>query len=77
MPAVDAAPDVLAAPAEQGPPGGVVITLPCGPVPVTVRWGDGSVTTVQPAPPRASRETPARPAAGTPGPDRAGLARAE
>ena len=27
---------------------GVVITLACGPAPVTVRWGDGSVTTVQP-----------------------------
>jgi hypothetical protein len=26
----------------------VVITLACEPVPVTLRWGDGSVTTVQP-----------------------------
>jgi hypothetical protein len=28
----------------------VVITLSCGPVPVTVRWADGSVTTVWPGP---------------------------
>lgn len=34
----------------------VVITLACGPVPVTVRWGDGSVTTVQPAPYRQHTE---------------------
>lgn len=26
----------------------VVITLACSPAPITVRWGDGSVTTVQP-----------------------------
>ena len=29
-------------------PGGIIITLPCDPVPVTVRWGDGSVTTMRP-----------------------------
>jgi GntR family transcriptional regulator len=28
----------------------IVITLPCGPAPVTLRWGDGSVTTVTPGP---------------------------
>ncbi len=27
---------------------GVVVSLHCAPVPLTVRWGDGSVTTVQP-----------------------------
>jgi hypothetical protein len=31
-------------------PDGIVITLPCDPMRVTVRWGDGSVTTVQPSP---------------------------
>jgi hypothetical protein len=52
-PAAARAPDVLGAAAVPGPsdvPGGVVITLPCGPVPVTVRWGDGSATTVRPGP---------------------------
>jgi DNA-binding transcriptional regulator YhcF (GntR family) len=28
--------------------GRVIVTLACSPAPVTVRWGDGSVTTVQP-----------------------------
>jgi hypothetical protein len=31
-----------------GTPRGVVITLPCGPVPVTVVWADGSATTIKP-----------------------------
>ena len=39
-------PAVAAVHAEPDVPNGVVITLPCDPVPVTVRWGDGSVTTV-------------------------------
>jgi DNA-binding transcriptional regulator YhcF (GntR family) len=43
-------PDVPAAIDEPDVPDGIVITLPCDPVPVTVRWADGSVTTVQPGP---------------------------
>ena len=45
-----AVPDVLATPVEPGVPDSVVITLPCDPMSVTVRWADGSVTTVQPGP---------------------------
>jgi len=44
------APDVRSAPVEADMPDGIVITLPCDPVPVTVIWGDGSVTTMQPDP---------------------------
>ena len=39
-----------AAPAKPDVPGGVVITLPCDPVLVTVVWGDGSTATVRPGP---------------------------
>jgi hypothetical protein len=52
-PAGPLVPDVPAAPAwpdAPAVPDGIVITLPCDPIPVTVRWGDGSVTTVQPGP---------------------------
>jgi len=42
--------DIPAAQVEPDVPGGVVITLPGDPVPVTVVWGDGSVTIVRPAP---------------------------
>jgi hypothetical protein len=40
-------PVMMTTPVQYGTDG-VVITLYCAPVPVTVRWGDGSVTTVQP-----------------------------
>ena len=42
-------PVMTATPVQLGADG-VVIALACDPVPVTVRWGDGSVTTVQPGP---------------------------
>jgi len=46
---------------------GVIITLACGSMPVTVRWGDGSVATVRPIPVgRVGRSTvPRTPAART------------
>jgi DNA-binding transcriptional regulator YhcF (GntR family) len=42
--------DAAAESAEPDESDGIVITLPCDPMRVTVRWGDGSVTTVQPSP---------------------------
>ena len=48
MPTAAVAPDVPAAPAEPDASSGVVITLPCDPIAVTVVWADGSVTTVRP-----------------------------
>ena len=49
---VEGEPGLPAAAGPAGPdaPGGIVITLPCDPMRVTVKWGDGSVTTVQPGP---------------------------
>lgn len=43
-------PATIAEPDVPDVPDGIVITLPCDPVPVTVRWGDGSLTTVRPSP---------------------------
>ena len=53
VPVMRAIADPVGAPAVPAPPDlpdGMVITLPCDPMPVTVRWGDGSVTTAQPGP---------------------------
>jgi DNA-binding XRE family transcriptional regulator len=47
-PAAPAEGEAPEAPAARGAPGGVVITLPCDPAPVTIRWGDGTVTTMRP-----------------------------
>jgi GntR family transcriptional regulator len=47
IPGVPAAP---VQPDEHDLPGGIVITIPCDPTPFTVRWRDGTVTTVQPGP---------------------------
>jgi Helix-turn-helix domain len=49
-------PAMSAATVEPDAPGGVVITLPGGPVPVTVIWADGSATTVRPAPAQAGAQ---------------------